>query len=110
MTAGQMKNMMKIATYGKPFYASDLGMNGGEISALTIHCFIVPTGKTRKTMVQIDTWRGDRIFKESTIKEWEFNPRHAGEWREVWGYEIGKAIKDAQDILAAARAMGIEGV
>lgn len=110
MTAGQMKNMMKIAAYGKPFYASDLGMNGGEINALTINCFIVPTGKTRKVMVPIDRWGGDRIFKEVTIKEWEFNPRNAGRWPDVWQYAIGKAIKDAQDILAAARALGIEGV
>lgn len=110
LNANMVKNVMKIRAYGKPFYASDLGMNGGEINGLSLHCYIEPTGNTRKVMVPIDCWGGDRIFKECEVKEWRYNLNPSGYLREVWEQEFAKAVKDAKEVLAAAQALGIEGV
>lgn len=109
LNANMVKNVMKIRAYGKPFYASDLGMNGGEICGLSVHSYIMPTGNTKTIMVPIDTWGGDRIFKECKVKEWRYNPSPSAYLRSIWEQEFAKAVKDAKEVLAAAAALGIEG-
>lgn len=107
--ANIVKNVMKVRAYGKPFYASDLGMNGGEINALRLYCYIEPTGNTKTVMVPIDTWGGSRIFKECEVKEWCYNYSPSPYLRGIWEDEFAKAVKNAKEVLAAAAALGIEG-
>lgn len=108
-------NAMKARAYGKPFYASDLGLNGGEINGLKYSCFIKPTGNTRKVMVPIDMWGGDRIFKECEVKEWVW-------CRSDWAWEraeqneaLIQAVKKARELLelvgemGACKSLGFEG-
>lgn len=100
-------NAMKVRAYGKPFYASDLGMNGGEINGLKFNRFIKPTGNTRKVMVPIDMWGGDRIFKECEVKEWVWC-RSDREWERAWQNEaLIQAVKKARELLELVSGMGI---
>lgn len=115
-SAHHILNAMKARAYGKPFYASDLGFNGGEMNGLRINNFVKPTGRTKTVMVQIDTWGGKRIFKECEVKEWVWC-RSNKEWERVWQNEaIIKAIRDAKALLelvekiGVVKALGIEGV
>lgn len=108
-------NAMKVRAYGKPFYASDLGLNGGEINALKFGCYIKPTGNTRKVMVPIDMWGGDRIFKECEVKEWVWC-RSNREWERVEQNEVLiQAVTKARELLelvhemGACKSLGVEG-
>lgn len=110
MTTSMVKNILKINTYGKPFYASDLGLSGGEINGLSYNHYIKPTGRTKTVMVQIDTWGNDRIYKECEVKEWQYSDKE-----NVWRSEILRkysiqAVQEAKEILAFAAELGIEGV
>lgn len=109
-------NAMKVRAYGKPFYASDLGLNGGEINGLQINSYIKPTGNTRKVMVPIDRWNGDRIFKECEVKEWVWC-RSDREWEREWQNEVLiQAVREAKELLdfvnemGILKSLGIEGV
>ena len=109
MTPNMVKNILKISAYGKPFYASDLGLNGGEISGLACNNYIKHTGHTKTVMVQIDTWGGDRIYKECKAKEWEYRGDENRWMREALQERFIKAVQDAKEILAAAAELGIGG-
>lgn len=100
-------NAMKVRAYDKPFYASDLGLNGGEINGLRVNGYIKPTGNTRKVMVPIDVWGGDRIFKECEIKEWIWC-RSDREWERAWQNEVLiQAVREAKELLELVSGMGI---
>jgi hypothetical protein len=66
------KNYFTIAMSGKKtFYASDFGLNGGEISALSYVGLISPTGNTRETSIEIPY--GNGVYKKVTVKEWQID-------------------------------------
>ena len=100
-------NAMKVRAYGKPFYASDLGLNGGEINGLRANSYIKATGNTRKVMVPIDRWGGDRIFKECEVKEWIWC-RSDREWEREWQNEVLiQAVREAKELLDFVNEMGV---
>lgn len=109
MSANCLMNSLVVRAHGKPFYASDLGLNGGEINGLSINRYIKATGNTKTVMVPIDTWHGDRIFKECKVKEWEYCGDAYGEgWlAEMQERELRKMIIKAQKILELAAQLGI---
>ena len=62
------------------FYASDFGLNGGMMNALSSikfwskttkrDCFgFVPTGNTKSTMVEV----GENLYRKVEVKEWRIN-------------------------------------
>ena len=62
------------------FYASDFGLNGGTMNALTtIKCFdrvenvtrygFLPTGNTKSAMIEI----GENLYKKVEVSEWKIN-------------------------------------
>lgn len=69
MNVNVVKNAVKVAMYGKPFYAEDLGLNGGNINGLCYSGLIEPTGKTKKVWVEIY----DDIAKKCEVQEWVAN-------------------------------------
>ena len=109
MSANCLMNSLVVRAHGKPFYASDLGLNGGEISGLSLNHYIKATGNTKTVMVPIDTWHGDRIFKECKVEEWEYCGDACGEsWlAEMQERELRKMITKAQKILELAAQLGI---
>lgn len=103
-------NALKARAHGKPFYASELGFNGGEMNGLSLNSFVKPTGNTKTILVSITTWNGSRIFKECEVKEWVWCCSDY-DWERAWQNEaIIKAVKDAKALLAIAESLGIEGV
>jgi hypothetical protein len=107
ISANCLKNSLAVRAYGKPFYASDLGLKGGEITGLLYHGFIKPTGNTKKEMIPIDCWSGDDIYREVEVKEWvccEDNPYLA----EIREHELNNLVKQAKAILNWAKELGIE--
>jgi hypothetical protein len=68
-----ISNVAKVIAYGKPFFASDLGFNGGEIRGMNYHGYIRATGKTRESFIPIDGW-DDEFYRKVTVQEWELNP------------------------------------
>ena len=105
-----IKNAMKVRAYGKPFYASDLGLNGGEIRGLQANSFIKPTGNTKTIMVPIDTWGNDRIFKECKVKEWIWRRSYL-DWEREWQEEVlVQAVKEAKELLNFVNEIGVKNL
>lgn len=103
------KNALRAHVYGKPFYASDLGLNGGEINGLRLNFFIEPTGNTRKVTIPMGyDRRGNAILREVTAKEWR--PSGAGSFwlRKLQVKELREYVKIAREFLQFAERMGIE--
>lgn len=76
-------NYIKNGNADKPFYASDLGLNGAQIQCLRFgdsddFQFIVPTGNTKE--VFIDTGYNNN-YKKVSAKEWKVNIHH-------WAYAV----------------------
>jgi len=59
-------------TEGKPFYASDVDLEGGTMNALRRRGFVFETGNTKATTIEIYT-PGRHCFKDVTAKEWQVN-------------------------------------
>ena len=89
MTTNTIKGLAIILNYikngnaDKPFYASDLGLNGAQIQCLRFgdsddFQFIVPTGNTKE--VFIDTGYNNN-YKKVSAKEWKVDIHH-------WAYAV----------------------
>ena len=89
MTTNTIKGLAIILNYikngnaDKPFYASDLGLNGAQIQCLRFgdsddFQFIVPTGNTKE--IFIDTGYNNN-YKKVSAKEWKVNIHH-------WAYTV----------------------
>ena len=89
MTTNTIKGLAIILNYikngnaDKPFYASDLGLNGAQIQCLRFgdsddFQFIVPTGNTKEIFIY--TGYGDN-YKKVSAKEWKINIHH-------WAYAV----------------------
>lgn len=68
------KTMLKVSMrdFTKPFYASDYGLNGGEINSLHCGGAITPTGKTKDIFVPVDYF-GEELYRKCEVMEWKFN-------------------------------------
>lgn len=101
-------NAMKACSHKKPFYASDLGLNGGEINGLSLNGFIRPTGNSKTVTLHLgNDRRGNRILREVEAKEWVFE-RTTYEWlREHQKQDMQDYLRMAREFLALADALGI---
>lgn len=76
-------NYIKNGNADKPFYASDLGLNGAQIQCLCFGYndgfrFIVPTGNTKEIFIY--TGYGNN-YKKVSVKEWKVDIHY-------WGYTV----------------------
>ena len=76
-------NYIKNGNADKPFYASDLGLNGAQIQCLRFgdsddFQFIVPTGNTKEIFIYTGY---DDNYKKVSAKEWKVNIHH-------WAYAV----------------------
>ena len=109
-TSNNIKNALMVRAYGKPFYASDLGLNGGEIRGLSANQFIRKTGNSKDVDITLETWGGCKLIKTVEVYEWRMTTPRA-EWERCWQKEaIDQAIKDAKILLRCAAELGYEGV
>jgi len=68
--ANLVKSYAKVSAMGnKPFYASDLGLNGGSIGGLECYHVIKKTGKSKFCWIQITETEKIRV----EVYEWRFN-------------------------------------
>ena len=90
------KVMLKLAgrDLTTPFYASDYGLNGGEINSLKGGCAIVPTGETKDVFVPVDYY-GEELYRKCEVMEWKFDswflenfPRTLAKMREDVDYVL----------------------
>lgn len=63
-------NYFQARAYNKPFYAVDLGLNGGQINALSVNGLIEPTGNTTEVDLVLKTWSDEKFVKTVKVKEW----------------------------------------
>lgn len=78
MNARTFLNYMNIRISGRTtFYASDFGLNGGEINGLVVNGLIRPTGQTKNVMIPID-WN---IYKKVSAKEWVVEENGFNYWQ-----------------------------
>ena len=111
MTTNTIKGLAIILNYikngnaDKPFYASDLGLNGAQIQCLRFgdsddFQFIVPTGNTKE--VFIDTGYNNN-YKKVSVKEWKVNIHHwaygADEFYRQLSENINKRKEETQAML-----------
>ena len=87
-------NYIKNGNADKPFYASDLGLNGAQIQCLRFgdsddFQFIVPTGNTKE--VFIDTGYNNN-YKKVSAKEWKVNIHH-------WAYAVDDFYRQLSEII-----------
>ena len=68
------KVMLKVSMrdFTKPFYASDYGLNGGEINSLHCGGAITPTGNRKYVYVPVDYF-GEELYRKCEVLEWKFN-------------------------------------
>lgn len=93
-----------LATEGKPFYADEYNLSGGEMRDLHLYHLVKPTGNTKQVEVNIMGWYGgpDRYIKVDA-KEWRLNPDVPAHVKRY----IENAIADATAVLNAAAILGI---
>lgn len=95
-----LANYLRARTYNKPFYAEDLGLNGGQINGLRINGLIEPTGNTREVDLVLDTWGdGEKLIKTVKIKEW----RCVNEKEMMSPYRLDLLEKDIQEAVTMAK-------
>lgn len=95
-----LANYLHARAYNKPFYAVDLGLNGGQINGLRINGLIEPTGNTREVDLVLDTWgNGEKLIKTVKIKEW----RCVNEKKMMSPYRFNLFHKDIQEAVTLAR-------
>lgn len=87
-------NYIKNGNADKPFYASDLGLNGAQIQCLRFGYsddfqFIVPTGNTKEIFIY--TGYGDN-YKKVSAKEWKVNIHH-------WAYAVDDFYRQLSEII-----------
>lgn len=87
-------NYIKNGDADKPFYASDLGLNGAQIHCLRFgdsddFQFIVPTGNTKEIFIY--TGYGDN-YKKVSAKEWKVNIHH-------WAYAVDDFYRQLSEII-----------
>ena len=116
------KNILKVIAHGnEPFYASDLGMNGGEINGLRLNGYIAPTGNIRSVEITFQCWDPFKacgeVKKTVTVKEWRYTPiedkysEYNDEIREwlidTYKRELDTVIAQARELAALADALGL---
>ena len=80
MTTNTLMGYVRALNYGKPFYAADLGLNGGTIAAMEYYNYIRRTGNTKEYMVNLY----DDVYKKVLVYEWTlviFKDAHYNDWR-----------------------------
>ena len=87
-------NYIKNGNADKPFYASDLGLNGAQIQCLRFgdsddFQFIVPTGNTKEIFIY--TGYVDN-YKNFSAKEWKVNIHH-------WAYAVDDFYRQFSEII-----------
>ena len=103
MTANTLMGYIRALNYGKPFYASELGLDGGTIGAMACHNFIRRTGNTKDYMVNLY----DDVYKKVSVYEWTLvasKDAHYNEWRKRQierEYDKAKAFVNAYEELKA---------
>ena len=103
MTANILMGYTKAMNRGKPFYAVELGLDGGTITAMSHRKWIRKTGNTKECMVNLY----DDVYKKVYIYEWEFvvsNDTQYNNWRKSQierEYTKAKAFVNAYEELKA---------
>lgn len=94
-----LTNYLRARTYNKPFYAEDLGLNGGQINGLRINGLIEPTGNTKEVDLVLDTWSDGKLIKTVKVKEW----RCVNEKEMMSPYHLNLLQKDIQEAVTMAK-------
>ena len=92
-------NYLHARAYNKPFYAVDLGLNGGEINGLQINGLIEPTGNTKEVELVLKTWSDKKFVKTVQVKEW----RCVNEKEMMSTYRLNLLQKDIREAVTMAR-------
>ena len=104
MTTNTLMGYIRALNYGKPFYATELGLDGGTIAAMAHHNYIRRTGNTKEYMVNLY----DDVYKKVSVYEWELvisKDVHYNDWRKNQidrEYNKAKAFVNAYEGLKAA--------
>lgn len=104
--ANLIKNYAKVSAMGdKPFYASDLGLNGGSIKQLAHYHVIKPTGRTKFYWFQISETEEVKV----KIYEWHFNKNSFKHFNYFEEFERQfKEMKEAKELYDIMKAEGIK--
>lgn len=94
-----LANYLHARTYNKPFYAVDLGLNGGQINALSVNGLIEPTGNIKEVDLILKTWSDEKFVKTVKVKEW----RCVNEKEMMSPYRFNLLNKDIQEAVTLAR-------
>ena len=94
MTANTLTGLMKVMATTNPFYASDLNLNGGVVSALSSLNIIQRTGNQKEIMVEL----GDSgLYKKCFVNEWRLTPNYMV--RDWTLNDLGREYKKAKDFV-----------
>lgn len=94
-----LANYLHARAYNKPFYAVDLGLNGGQINALRINGLIEPTGNIKEVDLILKTWSDEKFVKTVKVKEW----RCVNKKEMMSPYRFNLLNKDIQEAVTLAR-------
>lgn len=87
-------NYIKNGNADKPFYASDLGLNGAQIQCLRFGYsdgfrFIAPTGNTKEIFIYTGY---DNNYKKVSVKEWKVDIHY-------WGYTVDEFYRQLSETI-----------
>lgn len=92
-----LANYLHARAYNKPFYAEDLGLNGGQINGLQANGLIEPTGNTTEVDLVLKTWSDKKIIKTVQVKEWR-----CVDEKEMLPYRLKLLQKDIREAVTMA--------
>lgn len=94
-----LANYLHARAHNKPFYAEDLGLNGGQINGLRINGLIEPTGNTKEVELVLKTWSDEKFVKTVKVKEWKC----VNEKEMMSPYRLNLLQKDIQEAVTMAK-------
>lgn len=94
-----LANYLHARAYNKPFYAVDLGLNGGQINALSVNGLIEPTGNIKEVDLILKTWSDEKFVKTVKVKEW----RCVNEKEMMSPYRFNFLHNDIQEAVTLAK-------
>ena len=96
-------NYIKNGNADKPFYASELGLNGAQIQCLRFgdsddFQFIVPTGNTKEVFIDLGY---NNNYKKISVKEWRVDIHHWAYGADEFYRQLSETINKRKEATVA---------
>ncbi len=89
------------SVFDRPFYASELGLNGGVINGLRYYGIIRPTGNSKEYSIPHPYI--DKFLIRCKVAEWVVNKKSYDSFKEA----MKKDISEMKNVIALCESLGL---